>query len=188
MNIDTDLKRKLRAEELKVQEEIEQQEREEARKNRNFVQFYRNHMPEFSCLIELNPLAARIFFFFMEHMDNLNALVCSYAVLEDALGVSRATVARALKTLKDYGFIDTLKLGNASVYVLNQKVVWSSWDNQKKYCKFDGKIIISQRENKDYNINLQVEKIKTIRNTEHFKRQMEAARKYGLQEGNNDNN
>lgn len=185
MNIDTEEKMKLRAEELKIQEEQERLEREEARRNRNFVQFYRNHITEFRYLMELNPVSAKLFLFIMEYMDNLNALVCSYSIFEDSLGISKPTVTRAIKILKDNGFLSVLKVGTSNVYILNQKVVWSSWENQKKYCQFEGKVLVAHSENRNFDNDLQVQRFKALRNSEYVKHQREIARKYGLRGANN---
>jgi DNA-binding transcriptional ArsR family regulator len=126
-------------------DETKQQE-----KNGNFVQFYRDHMQAISKLAGKNPTAFQIFMFICEHMDGYNALMASYRVFEDYTGKSSRTVTRAIKELYDGGYIDILKSGTSNVYVINQDIAWTSYGNQKKYCKFNGKILIAESENKDY--------------------------------------
>ena len=169
MVIDTSEKRRLRQADIEEQERQEQEEREKVRKNRNFVQFYRTNMPELRWLSETNGLAFSILLFVIEHMDNRNALACSYAILEDYFEKSRTTIYRAVKLLEDNGFVSILKMGNSNVYIVNSEVAWSSWGNQKEYCQFDGKILVSRKENKDYTYRSQFDKFKTLRQREGIK-------------------
>lgn len=138
-------------------------------KNSNFVMMYREHMPEIRWLMKTSGIASGILNFIMEHMDNKNALICSQQVLIDYFEVSRPTVARAIKLLKDNGFIDVLKSGTSNVYIVNQEIAWTSWNNSRKYCKFDGNILISATENKDYHYRNQFDKFKELREREGIK-------------------
>ena len=153
--------------EKEKQKEIEKQERE--KKNTNFIMMYREHMPEIRWLMKKSRYASSIFNFILEHMDYNNALMCSYQVFMDYFEISQVTVARAIKLLKDNGFVDVLKSGTSNVYIVNQEIAWSSWDNQKKYCKFNGNILISATENKDYEYRKQFNKFKTLRERENIK-------------------
>lgn len=149
------------------QKELKKQEKE--KKNSNFVMMYREHMPEIRWLMKKSKYASNIFNFILEHMDYNNALMCSYQVFMDYFEISKPTVTRAIKLLKDNGFIDVLKSGTSNVYIVNQEIAWSSWDNQKKYCKFNGNILISATENKDYEYRKQFDKFKTLRERENIK-------------------
>ena len=126
-------------------DDIKQQE-----KNGNFVQFYRDNMQAVSKLAGKNPTAFQIFMFICEHMDGYNALMASYQVFMDYTDKGRTTCSNAIKYLYDNGFVDILKSGTSNVYVINQDIAWTSYGNQKKYCKFNGKILIAESENKDY--------------------------------------
>ena len=88
--------------------------------------------------------------FICEHMDGYNALMASYRVFEDYTGKSSRTVTRCIKELYDGGYVDILKSGTSNVYIINQAIAWTSYGNQKQYCKFNGNILISASENKDY--------------------------------------
>ena len=144
----------------KTNEIIEKDEK----KNSDFVQLYRNHITEVRWLLKKNPLACEIFLFLLEHMDTSNALACSSALLEDYFEKSRTTIFRAIKVLKEEGFVHTLKLGTSNVYIVNQDIAWSSWNNKKEYCKFEGKILVSRKENKDYAYKKNFEKPKILSN------------------------
>lgn len=188
MNIDTDKKRRLREQELREEQEAERALREEAKKNRNFVQLYRNNLPELRWLILESGIATRILFFIMEHMDNKNALVCSYAIFEEHFGISKPTITRAIKLLKDNGFIDTLKVGTSNVYIMNHEVSWSSWENQKQYSLFNGKVLVSRKENKDYDARNQIERFKALRQNETLKKWRKKAVEMGLKKEDEEEN
>jgi hypothetical protein len=143
--------------------------REEEKKNKNFVMLYRNHMPEVRWLMKKSGIASSILNFIMEHMDYKNALCCSYTVFTDYFDISKDTIRRSIKLLKENGFIDVLKSGTSNVYVVNQEIAWTAWDNQKKYSKFEGNILISATENKDYFYRSQFDKFKSLRERENIK-------------------
>lgn len=132
----------------KLDKELQKQENE--KKNTNFVQLYRNNMYEIRWLISNHPTAADLLFFLMEHMDHYNAIAASTKVLEERLGKSRSTISRAIKVLKDNGYIGVLKMGTANVYVIQPDLAWTSWDNKKQYCKFTGNMLVSRKENMEY--------------------------------------
>lgn len=137
---------------------------ENPKKNKDFVQLYRKHMAEVRWLARNNSLACEIFLFILEHMDTNNALACSYAILEDYTGKSKSSVTRAIKVLRENGFLSILKMGTCNVYVINQEVAWSSYGDNKEYCKFNGTMLISKKENKDYAYKKSYDKIKKINN------------------------
>ena len=138
-------------------------------KNKNFVQMYRDHMPELRWLMKKSGIASGILNFIMEHMDYHNALCCSYSVFMDYFDISIDTVRRAIKLLKDNGFIDVLKSGTSNVYIVNHEVAWTSYGEDKEMCKFKGNIIISRKENKDYFYRNQFDKFKELRERENIK-------------------
>lgn len=137
-----------REKELKV---LEKKEAEELRQDRKspFSQFYQVNKDNSeylrSCLKE-NPRALEILFFIFDHMDKYNALMCSYKVFEESLGMGKATVARAIKYLKEHGFLYVYKTGTSNVYVANKNLVWNSWGTNLKYCEFPANIILSASE------------------------------------------
>lgn len=98
-----------------------------------------------NCLKE-NPKALMLLLFIFDHMDKYNAVICSYQVFHEALGMSKATIQRSVKYLKDNGFVYVYKTGTSNVYVANNNLVWNSWGNNVKYCKFPANIILSSAE------------------------------------------
>ena len=130
--------------------ELEKAQLEKKRgKNYNFVQFYKHNMKAYRKLISDNPTAAQIFMFLTEHMTHENAVTCSNQVLQEQLGKGRTTIWRALKVLKDSGFIEIYRLGGgANTFTLNKNVVWMGSKHGKEYCYFEGPVLISVEENK----------------------------------------
>lgn len=155
--------------ELDKTEEQEQKEQEQREKNYNFIQLYKDHMPEIRWLMSNHAFASNLLFFILEHMDNRNTLACSYAVFEDYFGKSRTTIYRGVKLLQDNGFVDVLKMGTSNVYLVNQDLAWTDKNTNKKYAKYDGKILVSKKENKDYQYRNQFDKLKSLRERENLK-------------------
>lgn len=153
---------------VELQENNQEKERtqEERKKNHNFIQVYRDNMAELRWLMSNHTFASSLFFFILEHMDNRNALACSYSVFEDYFGKSRSTVYRAIKLLEENGFLTVLKMGTSNVYVVNEDLAWSDSNDKKKFAKYDGKILVSKKENKDYEYQSQFDRFKALRERE----------------------
>lgn len=119
-------------------------------KNRNFVQLNRDFMMDIAVLGKENPNALSVFMFISQNMDGNNALCISMKALEEALELSRSTLSRAVRYLKDKGWLCVLKTGTSNVYIINPDIEWTSWANQKKYCKFQTNVIVTPSENPDF--------------------------------------
>lgn len=100
-------------------------------------------------LIANSPAAYRIFRFLVANMDNYNAVICSYKVMQEKFGYGQATVARAVKLLKDHKYIQIAKSGTSNVYMINKHLYWNSWGTNFAYAEFDAKVIISASEQDD---------------------------------------
>lgn len=151
------------------QKELEEQEKreEEARKREknspfsNFYQFNREHSKDMIWLAGKYPKAHQILLFLLDQMDNYNAVVCSYQVIQEALEMGRTTASTSVKILKEKGFITVYKSGTANVYAVNKNLAWGSWGTNYKYAKFDAKIIITESEQEEYQ-----KKIKSVKHKE----------------------
>lgn len=154
--------------ELQETQEEEQQQREEE-KNNHFIQLYREHMPEMRWLMTNHQFASSLLFFILEHMDNRNALACSYSVFEDYFGKRKTTIYRNLKILEDNGFVYILKMGTSNLYIVNADLAWTDKKNHKRYVKYDGKILVSKKENKDYQYRSRFDRFKALREREGIK-------------------
>lgn len=152
--------------ELKAQELAEAEAVKQARKSpfTRFYQINKEHSEDLMWLVSANANAYRILLFLLDHMDKYNAVMCSYVVLQEALSMSRTTASRAIKLLKNHGFIAVLKSGTSNVYVVNNDLAWSSWGNNVKYCEFPANIIIAASEQED-RINVKNKQITTVQSS-----------------------
>lgn len=143
---------------------IEKQE-ERKYKNSPFERFYQVNKDTNKELIALagkNSQALRILLFIFEHMDKYNALVCSYKVFQEALGISQVTVARAIKLLKEEHFIVVKKTGSANVYIASDKLVWNSWGKNQQYCQFPANVMITLSEQEESTVGVKEKSTKSV--------------------------
>ena len=133
----------------------------EEQKNRDFIQLYRAHIDDVAKLARDNGKAYDLFMLLVKHMDGTNALAVSNIALSELLQVTTRTVQRAVKYLKDNGWVCVLKSGTSNVYIVNPDVAWTSYGNQKQYCKFQANVLLSSSENAEY--------LKNPNATTHFK-------------------
>ena len=133
----------------------------EEQKNRDFIQLYRDHIDDVAKLARDNGKAYDLFMLLVKHMDGTNALAVSNIALSELLQVPTRTVLRAVKYLKDNGWVCVLKSGTSNVYIVNPDVAWTSYGNQKQYCKFQANVLLSSSENAEY--------LKNPNATTHFK-------------------
>lgn len=115
--------------------------------NANFVQLSRGYLRNWRGLVRKNPLATEILLFLVERMGRTtNAVVCSYQTLTEVTGYSRRSVASAIKLLKEDNWIEAVKVGNATAYCVNERVVWQAAKNQRKYAMFSAVVVASESE------------------------------------------
>jgi DNA-binding MarR family transcriptional regulator len=150
-----DFKEKILELDKKVQEqnlienlEKENNEYELAKKNHDFFMVFKTSgSPLLRELVEISPIGIKLFLFLAENADRTNALIASGKALSMALGVSEASVSRAIKTLIDKKLIEKFQSGGSNVFVLNPEVVWSAWKTGKSHCLFgNAKVLISKNE------------------------------------------
>ena len=137
-----------RERELQEKEKQEKFEREQKKKSpyNDFIQMNNNYYKQEDWLMKTSPIAYRILRFLISNMDNYNAVICSYTVLQEYFNISKPTVTRAIRILKDHNFIDTAKTRTTNIYFINKELVWKSWGTNYKYAEFGAKIIVSESE------------------------------------------
>lgn len=140
--------------------EAKKKKKKEAHKSpyNDFIQLNNNKIGSLIDLVDKNPQAMKVLLFIMQNMDGYNALVCSYAVLQERFEISHATVWRHIKYLKEHGYIYAQKTGSANAYILSPKLAWKSWGNNVKYCKFPANIILSYNEQKEQDSKRNIQK------------------------------
>lgn len=155
-----------RKEELEKQkkEEEEQKKRERQSPFKSFYQVNKANSEHLRICLKENPKALELLLFLFEKMDNYNAVMCSYKVFEEVLGVSRQTASKAVAYLKEKGFVYIYKSGTSNVYVANNNLVWNSWGTNMKYCQFPANVVLSSSEQEEQDKRMG-KRYKTIRIT-----------------------
>lgn len=145
-----------RAKELERQEIAEKEalNRKKSSPFSRWTQYNNEHTKEMMWLALKHPKAHAILLFLVDQMDNFNAVMCSYQVLQEVLEVSKDTVRLNIKVLKDNGYIAVLKSGTSNVYAINDSVYCKSWGNRKQYSKFPANVVLALSEQeKEYQIS-----------------------------------
>lgn len=145
-----------RQNELKKQKEYEEtkQKRDKQSPFKRWTQFNLEQTEKMMVLQLKHPKAAAILSFFVDQMDEYNAVMCSYQVLQEILEVSKDTIRLNVKILKERGFICVLKSGTSNVYTVNDTVYWKSWGNNRKYSKFPANVVLALSEQeKNYQVS-----------------------------------
>ncbi|WP_287955863.1 replication/maintenance protein RepL [Achromobacter xylosoxidans] len=118
-------------------------------KNHNFVMFFREEMKSIRALAAKDPKAFSILFLMTEQMGENNSLVVSRETLAELLEFSLPTVDRKLKYLRENNFISVVKSGNMNIYLINARLAWTTYANNRRYAEFKATVLISESEQKD---------------------------------------
>lgn len=148
-----------RKRQIEEDERLEKEEYERQKKSpyRSWVQMNKDAYKAEDWLMSKSPIAYRIFKFLINNMDTYNAVMCSQTVLQEQFDVSRMTISRAIKLLKDKNYIDIYKSGTSNIYAVNKNIAWASWGSNFKHGKFGANIIISESEQEE-DVQLKIEK------------------------------
>lgn len=120
------------------------------KENKDFVMYFRPFMDALTDMAGENYTAYKLFQFLCKHMDGGNALVVSMNALSEIMQLSRQTISKAVKYLSDNGWVCVMKSGTSNVYVVNPEVAWTSYGNQKQYCKFRSNVLLTSSENAEF--------------------------------------
>ena len=83
--------------------------------------------------------------YLVNHMSRSNALVVSQTAIAEGIGGKRGTVNKALKYLVDHNFIQIIKAGGVSIYVVNSRVAWQG-ERGARYAAFGADVIAIESE------------------------------------------
>ncbi len=144
---DADVTFEQRERDLKKQERLEEQQRRENAKS-PFQRFAQQNADMLDVMMELadSPLAMKMYFLIVKKMNNKNALAASYQFFMDYFKVSKPSVCRAVKTLRDKNVLQVKRRNGMTIYLLNPEIVWKGRGNAVKYCEFEGTILITEGE------------------------------------------
>lgn len=96
-----------------------------------------------------SPTGALIFSILRQHMQiGGNTVTVSNKVLAKILKVSRSTISRAVKVLKENNYVAVVKSGTTNCYTVNQRIAFSGYPNQR-YAVFNSVILTHQDEQEE---------------------------------------
>jgi len=148
-------------------------------KNKDFFQMSEKFGSLFRELNSKNHKAMNLLMFLLEHMNNRNALIVSRDTLSEVLNVSKPTVDRRIKFLKDNMLISIARTGSSSVYYVNSVIAWKSSKDKRQYAQFTAEVFVSKSEQErqldrsfEKRIDLSAEHKANIALSKHIKVQM----------------
>lgn len=110
-----------------------------------WLQLEKKAAQELQKLIKASPVAAGTLMYLVNNMSRSNALVVSQQAIANAVGAKRQTVNQAIRYLAEHNFIQTLKVGGATVYIVNSRVMWQG-NRGERYAAFGADIIAIEAE------------------------------------------
>jgi hypothetical protein len=110
-----------------------------------WLQFEKKAMKELQDLSMKSPPAMGTLMYMVTRMSRSNALVVSQQAIATELKTSRETVNKAIKFLTSHNFIQVIKAGGSTVYVVNSRVAWQGVRGER-YAAFQADVIAIEGE------------------------------------------
>jgi ribosomal protein S21 len=140
----------------RAQDKAEQAKR---RQNRDFVQVYPKGFQRLRALMDSYPLAAKIYAFLAEHIEQgTGAVVVSQELLAEEMHVTTRSIRTATAYLDEVGAVVRIKLGGSAIYAyaLDPEEIWKTFDDAKEYAAFKTQTLARKRDNGDVKRKLKV--------------------------------
>lgn len=110
-----------------------------------WLQLEKKAAKELQNLAIRSPAAMGTLMYMVNHMSRSNALVVSQKAMAKELGISLKSVGNSVKLLAAHHFIETIKVGNTSVYVVNSRVAWQG-ERGARFAAFGADVIAIESE------------------------------------------
>lgn len=110
-----------------------------------WLQLEKKAAKELQTLAIRSPAAMGTLMYMVNHMSRSNALVVSQKAMAKELGISLKSVGNSVRLLADHHFIETIKVGNTSVYVVNSRVAWQG-ERGARFAAFGADVIAIESE------------------------------------------
>lgn len=110
-----------------------------------WLQFEKKGLKELQKLATSSPAAMGTLMYMLNNMSRSNALVVSQKAIATELGLSIKSIGNSVKLLTDHHFIETIKVGNTSVYVVNSRVAWQG-ERGARYAAFGADVVALEME------------------------------------------
>lgn len=92
-----------------------------------------------------SPPAMATLMYMVTRMSRSNALVVSQSAIAKEIATSRETVNKAIRLLVTHNFLQVIKVGGTSVYVVNSRVAWQG-ERGARYAAFGADVIAIESE------------------------------------------
>lgn len=125
-----------------------------------WLQLEKKAAKELESLAIRSPAAMGTLVYMINRMSRSNALVVSQGAIAQTLGISLKSVGNSVKLLTAHNFIQTIKVGNTSVYVVNSRVAWQG-ERGARYAAFGADVIALETE-QDHPIDDNAAPLKTV--------------------------
>ena len=110
-----------------------------------WLQFEKKALNELQKLAMKSPAAMGSLMYLVNHMSRSNALVVSQTAIAEGIGSTRQTVNGAIRYLVEHNFVQIVKAGGSTVYVVNSRVAWQG-DRGARYAAFGADVIAIESE------------------------------------------
>lgn len=110
-----------------------------------WLQFEKKAVRELQDLAMRSPAAMGTLMYMVTNMSRSNALVVSQQAIATGLKCSRVTVNQAIKYLVEHNFVQVIKAGGSTVYVVNSRVAWQG-ERGARYAAFGADVIAVETE------------------------------------------
>lgn len=107
---------------------------------------------EWAKLAISHPRASSVLHVLLANLGRSNAVVVSQRTLATMANCSRATLQRALDTLRDGNWIEVRQIGptgTANAYIINDRVAWYGKREGMRYSLFSATVLVSEEEQPD---------------------------------------
>ncbi|NHZ99077.1 helix-turn-helix domain-containing protein [Massilia sp. CCM 8734] len=106
------------------------------------VRMSKIYMEETIDLAKQNASAFKILMLMVSKMTKTNALMISNESLEKLTGSSNSTIKRAVRHLREEGWLDVLKAGSSNIYRINSDIFWNE-TRTGKWAEFPTHVVSS---------------------------------------------
>lgn len=110
-----------------------------------WLQFEKKAIAELQKLAMKSPASMGTLMYLVNHMSRSNALVVSQTAIAAGIGATRQTVNSALRYLVEHNFVQVLKAGGSTVYVVNSRVAWQGVRGER-YAAFGADVLAIESE------------------------------------------
>lgn len=118
---------------------------ETERKNHDFVQVKKSDLILLTELAGTSLIAHKMLMMLVQTMNKENVVIFSQKAMQQELDVSRPTIDRAIKLLKNDLWVQVIKIGSVNAYVMNSSVFWTG-RRDKKLGVFSAQVVTTLAE------------------------------------------